>query len=76
VISFEVLKPDDVPAAVVAMIEAAARCGPHDFEIGPMDDKALLSQRLVYVQGADEVEGAELLATTLEEAGVAYRAID
>lgn len=73
-IAFEVMKPDDVPAAVVAMVEAAARCGPYSFEIGPFDDKALLADRLVFVQGTDEVEGAELLASSLEDAGVAYRA--
>lgn len=74
-IAFEVLKPNDIPAAVVALVDAARRCGPYDFSVGPFDDKRLLSDRQVFVEGPDEVEGAELLGAALENAGVAYRAL-
>ncbi len=77
-IRLRIIDAGQLPNAVATAITVAGEMGAtgHDFVIGPMDDKALLAEQVLWVDGADEVEAAEVLGSRLAYEGVAFDGLD
>lgn len=73
VIEYRILKPDDLPAAWVTLVRIAAEVD-GSFDVGPTSDRDLIETMTVYVDGPDEIEAADVLATRLTDVGVAWQA--
>lgn len=74
-IRFEILAPADTPDAVVALVDTAVAWPEGNFSLGPFDDAQLQDERQVFVDGADEVEAAQILVEMFGANGVRWRAL-
>jgi len=63
-------------AVVVGLAVVGEMASDHDFAFGPMDDTELARDLTIFVDGADEVEAAEVLGQRLITAGIAFDGID
>lgn len=74
VIRFQVLAHEDVPDAVQALLDTAVAYPQGDYTVGPFDN-AELATRVIFVDGPDEVEAAQVLVDKLGANGVRWEAL-